>query len=75
LARKEKVGLWAQEPPKEEANFNASAAPYVASKESDVFHKVSCPLAETIAQENVIRFNSLEEAKASARRGCKRCMQ
>ena len=73
-ARQESRGLWAQEPSKEiEHKKSESNAPYVASKNSNIFHKPSCPHAETIKPENMIQFNSLEEAKASGRRGCKKC--
>ncbi|RJP65944.1 MAG: hypothetical protein C4532_17110 [Candidatus Abyssobacteria bacterium SURF_17] len=73
-ARQEKRGLWAHEPSQAiEHEELESDAPYVASKKSNVFHKASCPLAEKIAPGNMIQFNSLEEAKASGRRGCKKC--
>ena len=68
MAREEKVGLWAQEPPEEDVEADAPGPPYVASKKSDVLHKASCPLAEKIAPENLIRFETLEEAEAQCGR-------
>jgi competence protein ComEC len=47
--------------------------PYVASKKSKVFHKMTCEHVATIKEENLIYFQSLEEALASGRRGCKQC--
>ena len=46
---------------------------YVASKKSKVFHKISCEHVATIKIENLIYFQSLAEAQASGRRGCKTC--
>ena len=46
---------------------------YVASKNSKVFHKITCPHVATIKEENLIYFHSLEEALSSGRRGCKQC--
>jgi competence protein ComEC len=46
---------------------------YAASKKSKVFHKISCPHVGTIKEDNLILFNTLEEAQASGRRGCKTC--
>ena len=46
---------------------------YAASKKSKVFHKITCPHVGTIKKENLIVFNTLEEAQASGRRGCKTC--
>jgi competence protein ComEC len=46
---------------------------YAASKKSKAFHKISCPHVGTIKEENLIYFQSLEEAQKSGRRGCKQC--
>ena len=46
---------------------------YVASKKSKVFHKMTSEHADTIKEENLIYFHSLEEAQVSGRRGCKQC--
>ncbi|OYD09657.1 thermonuclease family protein [Paludifilum halophilum] len=41
---------------------------YIASKNSEVYHKVSCPDADTIKRKNRIYFETEQEAKASGRR-------
>ena len=46
---------------------------YVASKKSKVFHKISCEHVATTKEDNLIYFQSLEEAEKSGRRGCKNC--
>lgn len=46
---------------------------YATSKKSKVFHNITCEHVTTIKEENLIYFHSLEEAKASGRRGCKNC--
>jgi methylphosphotriester-DNA--protein-cysteine methyltransferase len=46
---------------------------YAASKKSKIFHKISCENVASIKEENLIYFQSLEEAQTSGRRGCKTC--
>ena len=46
---------------------------YAASKNSDVFHYISCSYVATIKPENLILFKTREEAIASGRRPCKKC--
>jgi competence protein ComEC len=46
---------------------------YAASKKSKVFHKITCVHVGTIKEDNLIVFNTLEEALATGRRGCKTC--
>lgn len=46
---------------------------YVASKNSKVFHKPSCPWAERIKPENLIGYSSRDEAIKAGKRPCKRC--
>ncbi len=46
---------------------------YVASKNSKVFHKADCRAAARISSENLIGFDSREEAINSGRRPCKMC--
>jgi len=48
---------------------------YVASKKSRVFHRADCIWAQRIKPENLIGFNSREEAIRSGRRPCRRCGQ
>jgi micrococcal nuclease len=47
--------------------------PYVASKKSEAFHKITCKHVATIKEENLIYYQSLEEALATGRRWCKTC--
>lgn len=46
---------------------------YVASKKSKVFHKADCRWAERILPENLVGYNSREEAIKAGKRPCKRC--
>ena len=46
---------------------------YIASRESDVFHRRSCRWAEKIAERNRVYFRSYKEAVKSGRRACKLC--
>jgi competence protein ComEC len=46
---------------------------YAASKNSDIFHYLSCSYVARIKPENLILFKTREEAIASGRRPCKRC--
>jgi hypothetical protein len=47
--------------------------PFLASKNSTVFHRADCRLAQTIAQDNLVGYNSREEAVAGGKRPCKTC--
>jgi hypothetical protein len=47
--------------------------PFVASKNSKVFHIAGCQWADTIKQENLIGFAKRAEALQSGRRPCRRC--
>jgi competence protein ComEC len=46
---------------------------YLASKKSDVFHRTGCGHAKKILPENIICFESREEALANGYRPCKTC--
>lgn len=46
---------------------------YAASKKSKVFHKADCRWAERILPENLVGYNSREEAIKAGKRPCKRC--
>ncbi|MHB1334474.1 MAG: thermonuclease family protein [Candidatus Humimicrobiaceae bacterium] len=46
---------------------------FVGSKNSDVYHYPDCVSAKKIKPENLIIFNSVEEAKAAGYRPCKNC--
>lgn len=52
----------------------AAGTTWVASRNSKVYHRASCPHVKDIAKENLIRFDSREEAEATGRTpaaGCK----
>ena len=53
--------------------FRSFSESYVASKNSDVFHKSSCFYVDRILDKNKIYFATVEEAERSGRRGCSRC--
>jgi len=46
---------------------------FVASKNSDVFHKADCGSARRINPENLIGYNSADEAIQAGKKPCKRC--
>ena len=46
---------------------------YVASKSSKIFHKDTCFHAKRISPENLVRFNTRQEALQNGRRPCKTC--
>ena len=50
-----------------------SSYPYVASKGSSVFHRADCRMAGNIAPENLVGYNSREDAVAAGKRPCKTC--
>jgi hypothetical protein len=46
---------------------------YVASKNSDVFHKLECSSVKRIKPENLVNYSSREEAISAGKRPCGRC--
>lgn len=46
---------------------------YVGSKNSDKYHKKSCPSAKKIKKYNKITFKSKKQAKKMGYKPCKRC--
>jgi hypothetical protein len=46
---------------------------FVASKNSNVFHRPDCSWAKRIKPENLVGYNSREEALKAGKRPCKRC--
>ena len=46
---------------------------YVASKNSDVFHRPDCSSAKKIKETNLVGYNSRQAAIQAGRRPCKRC--
>jgi hypothetical protein len=51
----------------------ATKYPYVASKNSKVFHKSTCTWAKRIAPENLVHYKTREEAINDGKRPCKTC--
>jgi hypothetical protein len=47
--------------------------PYVASKNSDIFHKAECSSVVKIKSENLIGYKTRDEALQAGKRPCKRC--
>lgn len=52
-----------------------AAAPvgFVASRNSKVFHRADCPHAARISDRNLRKYDTLEAARNSGRRGCQTC--
>jgi hypothetical protein len=48
-------------------------AEFVCSRNSDVFHKNDCPSAKRISSENIVYFQTREEAIEADKKPCKRC--
>jgi hypothetical protein len=60
-------------PPKQAPTPTPSAGGYVASKNSQVFHKPECTNAGRIKSENMLHFGTRDEAMGSGRRPAKDC--
>lgn len=52
---------------------DASAAPFVGSRHSTVFHRAACPHAKRIKATNRVYFNTAGEAQSAGRIPCKTC--
>jgi len=48
-------------------------ANFVASKNSEIFHKASCPSAKRISVGNLVTYATRDEAIAAGKRPCERC--
>ena len=46
---------------------------YVASKNSNIFHKPECRWAKNISEENLVKYKSKDEAIKAGKRPCKTC--
>lgn len=55
------------------AQTDAKAAAFVASKNSDLFHKIDCPSAKRITEKNAVYFKTAQEAAAAGKKPCARC--
>lgn len=60
-----------QEPKK--PSVQSSATIYVGSDESDKYHKPNCRWAKEINEENLINFESIDEAKTAGYSSCGTC--
>ena len=61
-------------PPHNSSLLNFLNSPFVASKNSDVYHRRGCPYADRIYPENEIPLWSAEEAQGRGLRPCKYCI-
>ncbi|MGA2679632.1 MAG: Ada metal-binding domain-containing protein [Sedimentisphaerales bacterium] len=48
-------------------------AKYVSSKNSQIFHKASCPSAKRISMGNLVSYATRDEAIAAGKKPCERC--
>lgn len=79
MARETQKGLWhptacGNNQGASETSSNINNPPkqgFCASRDSDIYHPCSCPSVAKIKPENLIYFETEEEAKASGRRRCK----
>jgi len=56
-----------------EKQVDAVEHKYVASKSSVIFHKLGCRWAQNISKENLVTYNSKDEAIKAGKRSCKTC--
>jgi hypothetical protein len=55
------------------AKQQAVEAKFVASKNSQIFHKASCPSAKRISTGNLVSYATRDEAIAAGKKPCERC--
>jgi hypothetical protein len=55
------------------AKQQAVEATFVASKNSQVFHKAGCSSAKRISPNNLVNYATRDEAIAAGKRPCERC--
>jgi len=76
-SQSEASGTDSQASPQQQAKPGAKPAAvgysYVASKNSKVFHKPGCRWAKNIKPENLVGYNSKDEATKAGKRPCKLC--
>ena len=58
---------------KTDVNPAISEYKYVASKNSNIFHKPECRWAKNISEENLVKYKSKDEAIKAGKRPCKTC--
>jgi hypothetical protein len=56
-----------------EKHVDSAESQYVASKSSTIFHKPDCRWAQNISKENLITYESKDEAIKAGKRPCKTC--
>jgi phosphatidylserine/phosphatidylglycerophosphate/cardiolipin synthase-like enzyme len=66
-------GQEAASPPSARASPAKSAAQFVASRNSEVFHRPSCKSVEKISPKNLVRYASREEAIRAGKKPCDEC--
>ena len=66
-AREQGRGLWSDTKLAQKEDY------YIASKNSQVFHRPECPYAGKIADYNKVRYNAREEAIKAGKRACSKC--
>lgn len=62
-----------EEPSKPPGKQAVAESKYVASKNSEVFHKPQCRWAKKISPKNLVGYNSRDEATKAGKRPCKQC--
>lgn len=67
------IGAAAKETLEPAAESTPAGYEYVASKNSDVFHKPECSSAKRIKPENLVGYSSRDEAINTGKRPCRRC--
>lgn len=67
-ARENSRGLWGKTDEEITEQPVITEKGFIASKNSDVFHKAGCPVIKRIKPENITRFNDYSEAIKSGRR-------
>jgi hypothetical protein len=62
-----------EEPPKPLGKQAVAEYTYVASKNSEVFHRPQCRWAKKISPKNLVDYNNTDEAAKAGKRPCKLC--
>jgi hypothetical protein len=55
------------------AKQQAVEATFVASKNSEIFHKANCPSAKRISPNNLVSYATRDDAVAAGKKPCQRC--
>jgi hypothetical protein len=72
-AKTDDISMAPKEQVKPAAKSTLAEYKYVASKNSKVFHRPDCSWAKRIKPENLIGYNSRDEAINAGKRPCRRC--